>query len=102
MEFSTKWVAIKNFSNCFDFRKFMYLALICGTSTCHMSLTEKPCWANGIWGPYKSAVIPNYFLNEGGQSCTGALVDFVLMTHPCYGAIKAKLRCNEYANYSNQ
>lgn len=29
------------------------LAMICGTSTCHMSLTKEPCLAKGIWGPYK-------------------------------------------------
>ncbi|XP_058832044.1 FGGY carbohydrate kinase domain-containing protein [Topomyia yanbarensis] len=60
------------------------LAIICGTSSCHMSLTPLPVMAPGIWGPYKNAIIPNLYLNEAGQSATGILIDFILQTHPCY------------------
>lgn len=28
----------------------------------------------GVWGPYFSAMVPNLYLNEGGQSSTGQLV----------------------------
>ncbi|XP_037825515.1 FGGY carbohydrate kinase domain-containing protein [Lucilia sericata] len=72
------------------------LALICGTSTCHMSLTKEPCEANGIWGPYRSAIIPGYYLNEGGQSAAGLLLDHVIKTHPQYMHIKMKLNDNEH------
>lgn len=71
------------------------LALICGTSTCHMSLTKEPCEANGIWGPYRSAIIPGYYLNEGGQSAAGLLLDHIIKTHPQYMHIKMKLNDNE-------
>ncbi|XP_055603565.1 FGGY carbohydrate kinase domain-containing protein [Uranotaenia lowii] len=60
------------------------MAIICGTSSCHMTLTEAPIMAPGIWGPYKNAIIPNLYLNEAGQSATGVLMDFVVQTHPCY------------------
>lgn len=63
------------------------LAIICGTSSCHMSLTEGPVMAPGIWGPYKNAIIPNLYLNEAGQSATGVLMDFILQTHPCYAEL---------------
>lgn len=63
------------------------LAIICGTSSCHMSLTEGPVMAPGIWGPYKNAIIPNLYLNEAGQSATGVLLDFILQTHPCYAEL---------------
>ncbi|KXJ77941.1 hypothetical protein RP20_CCG006042 [Aedes albopictus] len=63
------------------------MAIICGTSSCHMSITEAPIMAPGIWGPYKNAIIPNLYLNEAGQSATGVLMDFVLQTHPCYGQL---------------
>ncbi|KAL9701481.1 hypothetical protein quinque_004922 [Culex quinquefasciatus] len=63
------------------------LAIICGTSSCHMSLTEAPVMAPGIWGPYKNAIIPNLYLNEAGQSATGVLMDFILQTHPCYAEL---------------
>uniref|UniRef100_A0A1A9X0D3 FGGY carbohydrate kinase domain-containing protein n=1 Tax=Glossina brevipalpis TaxID=37001 RepID=A0A1A9X0D3_9MUSC len=67
------------------------LALICGTSACHMTLTRQPCLANGIWGPYRGAIIPNYYLNEGGQSAAGLLLDHIIKTHPQYMHIKLKL-----------
>uniref|UniRef100_A0A182MF45 FGGY carbohydrate kinase domain-containing protein n=1 Tax=Anopheles culicifacies TaxID=139723 RepID=A0A182MF45_9DIPT len=60
------------------------LAIICGTSSCHMSLTKMPVLASGIWGPYKHAIIPDLYLNEAGQSATGVLMDYMLQTHPCY------------------
>ncbi|XP_053684239.1 FGGY carbohydrate kinase domain-containing protein [Sabethes cyaneus] len=66
------------------------LAIICGTSSCHMSLTATPVMAPGIWGPYKNAIIPNLYLNEAGQSATGVLMDFILQTHPCYGQLLEK------------
>lgn len=28
----------------------------------------------GVWGPYKSAMVPGMYLNEGGQTTTGQLV----------------------------
>uniref|UniRef100_A0A182STM8 Carbohydrate kinase FGGY C-terminal domain-containing protein n=1 Tax=Anopheles maculatus TaxID=74869 RepID=A0A182STM8_9DIPT len=63
------------------------LAIICGTSSCHMSLTKVPVLAPGIWGPYKHAIIPDLYLNEAGQSATGVLMDYMLETHPCYGQL---------------
>lgn len=49
-----------------------------------MSVTSKSIWANGVWGPYLSAIFPNKFLYEGGQSATGILLDFVVKNHPAY------------------
>lgn len=63
------------------------LVLIAGTSTCHMSITENILFTPGIWGPYKHALIPNYFLAEGGQSASGVLIDFILNNHPDYQKI---------------
>ncbi|EDW93332.1 FGGY carbohydrate kinase domain-containing protein [Drosophila yakuba] len=67
------------------------MALIAGTSTCHMSITRKACFAQGVWGPYQDAIIPGYFLNEGGQSIAGHLLDHVLKSHESYAELKAKL-----------
>lgn len=36
------------------------------------------------WGPYRDAVFPGLWMNEGGQSSTGQLIDFVMSTHPAY------------------
>ncbi|XP_070365880.1 FGGY carbohydrate kinase domain-containing protein isoform X7 [Equus asinus] len=50
------------------------LAVICGTSSCHMGISRDPIFVPGVWGPYFSAMVPGFWLNEGGQSVTGKLV----------------------------
>jgi FGGY-family pentulose kinase len=57
------------------------LALIGGTSSCHMAVSAGPRFIRGIWGPYYSAMIPGLWLTEGGQSATGALIDHIIHTH---------------------
>ncbi len=57
------------------------LALIGGTSTCHMAVSAQPKFIDGIWGPYFSAMVPGMWLTEGGQSATGALIDHVIDSH---------------------
>ena len=54
------------------------LALISGTSNCHMLCSEEEIHTPGVWGPYWSAMLPGYWLTEGGQSAAGALVDWTL------------------------
>lgn len=64
------------------------LILIAGTSTCHMMITEKCLFSPGIWGPYKHALLPNYYLLEAGQSATGLLIDhYCLKNHRDYQSI---------------
>ena len=57
------------------------LALIGGTSTCHMASSREARFVPGVWGPYNSAMIPGMWLTEGGQSATGALIDHVVHAH---------------------
>lgn len=57
------------------------LALIGGTSSCHMAVGARR-FLPGVWGPYHSAMVPGLWLNEGGQSATGALIDHVIHGHP--------------------
>lgn len=57
-------------------------AMIAGTSTCHMALSPEPRFIKGVWGPYQGAVSPGLWLNEGGQSATGALLDHICAMHP--------------------
>lgn len=64
------------------------IALISGTSSCHMAVSKDPRFINGIWGPYYDAMIPDYWLNEGGQSATGSLIDFIIQSHPSYPLLK--------------
>jgi len=60
------------------------MALIAGTSCCHMLSSKEPVFVPGVWGPYASAMIPGLALNEGGQSAAGKLLDFVTSTHAAY------------------
>ncbi len=57
------------------------LALIGGTSSCHMAVSPAPRFVPGVWGPYFSAMLPGMWLNEGGQSATGSLIDHVIASH---------------------
>src|SRR5262249_45018042 len=57
------------------------LALIGGTSSCHMAVSVGPKFVPGGWGPYWSAMVPGMWLTEGGQSATGALIDYTIESH---------------------
>jgi ribulose kinase len=82
-EFSTRLgYTIPKRTNIFLNSKCSILGLICGTSSCHMALNSKCLFVKGIWGPYFSAVLPNMWLTEGGQSASGRLIDHIIESHP--------------------
>jgi FGGY-family pentulose kinase len=68
------------------------LALIGGTSSCHMAVSTRPRFIRGIWGPYSSAMIPGLWLTEGGQSATGALIDHVIFSHSAAAPLQAEAK----------
>ncbi|QUY47181.1 FGGY-family carbohydrate kinase [Serratia plymuthica] len=68
------------------------IALIGGTSTGHMAMSRTARFIGGVWGPYYSAILPEYWLNEGGQSATGALIDHVIQSHPCHQDLLAQAK----------
>jgi len=47
-----------------------------------MTTTLEPVFVPGVWGPYFSAMVPNTWLNEGGQSAAGAAIEHLLKLHP--------------------
>ena len=61
---------------------FASLAYVFGTSSCTMTSTREPVFVPGVWGPYFSAMVPNTWLNEGGQSVAGAAIEQLLAMHP--------------------
>ncbi|HVJ19319.1 MAG TPA: FGGY-family carbohydrate kinase [Polyangiaceae bacterium] len=65
------------------------LALIGGTSSCHMAVSREPLFIPGVWGPYYSAMLPGLWLSEGGQSATGALIDHTIQSHARHAELEA-------------
>ncbi|KAL5235270.1 hypothetical protein ACI65C_002680 [Semiaphis heraclei] len=76
------------------------LVMIGGTSTCHMLLTDQEVFVDGVWGPYYGAMVPDFWLLEGGQSATGKLIDHVINTHPAakHLNITDDVRAEDYLN----
>lgn len=68
------------------------LAVIAGTSTCHIAFSSQPCFVPGVWGPYWGAVLPDGWINEGGQSAVGALLDHVIRNHAAHDELMRQAR----------
>ena len=71
---------------------FTRLAAVAGTSTCHLAMSEKAVFVNGVWGPYRDVLIPDYWMAEGGQSATGELLRHVIDTHPAQDEAKSSAK----------
>ncbi|WMT91858.1 FGGY-family carbohydrate kinase [Pelagibacterium sp. H642] len=63
-----------------------HLGLIAGTSSAVVALASQPRPMRGIWGPYYGAVLPGLWFSEGGQSASGAALDYVLGLYGLRGA----------------
>lgn len=51
-------------------------------------INSEPLFVPGVWGPYYSAMVPEFWSSEGGQSITGKLIDHLIETHPAYSELK--------------
>uniref|UniRef100_A0A8C6FLC5 FGGY carbohydrate kinase domain-containing protein n=1 Tax=Moschus moschiferus TaxID=68415 RepID=A0A8C6FLC5_MOSMO len=76
------------------------LAVICGTSSCHMGISKNPIFVPGVWGPYFSAMVPGFWLNEGGQSVTGKLIDHMVQGHAAFPELQAKATARRQSIYA--
>ena len=72
------------------------LALILGTSACCMAVSDQPHFIDGVWGPYFSALTPNRWLTEGGQSAFGAAIDRLMRRHPAFSDASQRAGDNAY------
>lgn len=63
------------------------MALIAGTSNCHMVLSDDALETPGVWGPYIGAILPGLSLAEGGQSAAGAFLERLLSGHPAFAEL---------------
>ena len=76
------------------------LALISGTSNCHMAVSRDPHFIPGVWGPYAGAMVPNYWLAEGGQSAAGALIDATITRSPHHAALNEQAKAGNTTVYA--
>lgn len=52
--------------------------IVMGSSFVHLAIVEKPIFEEGIWGPYKNALIPGTYCLEGGQISAGSITKWFL------------------------
>src|SRR5206468_9340746 len=76
------------------------MAYVFGTSACTMSSTNEGAFVPGVWGPYFSAMVPGLWLNEGGQSATGALIDHTIFSHARGAELAAEAKQKETTVYA--
>ena len=69
--------------------------IVAGTSACHMLNSKKPTFVQGVWGPYYNAMLPDMWLNEGGQSAFGSLIDYNIKKHPYYNKLIKDIKNNK-------
>lgn len=50
------------------------MAVVMGSSTCHLALSECGIFESHVWGPYPDALIKGLWVLEGGQTATGSIV----------------------------
>ncbi len=53
------------------------LAMILGSSTAHLALSDRPVYVPGLWGPYPEPVIRHQWLIQGGQNSTGSIITWL-------------------------
>jgi D-ribulokinase len=73
------------------------LALILGTSSSCMALSDEPRFVDGVWGPHFAALTSDQWLIDGGQSAFGAAIDHLLRLHPAFGALSARAGPHAFA-----
>lgn len=64
------------------------MAVIAGTSTCHIAVSDDAVFVPGVWGPYRSVLLPEMWALEGGQSAAGALIDAVIDRHSASAGLR--------------
>jgi len=53
------------------------MALVMGSSTCHLALSDRALCGSRLWGPFPACLLPGTWVLEGGQTATGAIVKWL-------------------------
>jgi FGGY-family pentulose kinase len=76
------------------------IALIGGTSNCHMAASREAVFVPGVWGPYFGAMVPGMWLTEGGQSAAGALIDYVIEDSASFASLSYRAEAENTTVYA--
>ena len=52
------------------------LAMVMGSSTCHLAMSPGPLLGSGMLGCYPDAVVEGFYTLEGGQTATGSILNW--------------------------
>jgi FGGY-family pentulose kinase len=52
------------------------LAMIMGSSTCHLAMSDRELFGSGMLGCYPDAVVEGLYTLEGGQTATGSILNW--------------------------
>ncbi len=53
------------------------VALVMGSSTCHLALCDEALTGSRLWGPFPDCLVPGTWVLEGGQTATGSIVKWL-------------------------
>uniref|UniRef100_A0A670XW36 FGGY carbohydrate kinase domain containing n=1 Tax=Pseudonaja textilis TaxID=8673 RepID=A0A670XW36_PSETE len=63
-------------------------------------VSKSPIFVSGVWGPYYSAMVPGLWLNEGGQSVTGKLLEHIVQGHAAFPELQTKSEARAQSIYT--
>jgi ribulose kinase len=66
------------------------MALVMGSSTCHLALCAEGLFESHVWGPYPDCLLPDTWVLEGGQTATGSIVKWFADNFAAGQAAQAK------------
>jgi FGGY-family pentulose kinase len=66
------------------------LAMIMGSSTCHLAMSKQGLFGSGMLGCYPDAVVEGLYTLEGGQTATGSIVNWYRQHFAGYEAAEAE------------
>jgi D-ribulokinase len=65
------------------------VALILGTSSSCLAVSDEPRFIDAVWGPHLSGLTKGQWLMDGGQSAFGAAIDRLMRLHPAFNKVSS-------------
>ena len=68
------------------------MAMVMGSSTCHLALCSEARFDSNVWGPFPDALTEGTWVLEGGQTATGSIVKWFADNFAAREMLEAKSR----------